>query len=76
MEFKLFAMATDFDEDFNVDFETAQRLQSLSMCGVAIGPYPDRRPMGFPFERIIDSWEEFYDRGNMQMIDVNIKNLG
>ena len=54
----LFVMATDWEED---GVEPHQTLSgSVSYCGKSGAPYPDKRPMGFPFDRAMtfaDVWD-------------------
>ena len=54
----LFVMATDWEED---GVEPHQTLSgSVSYCGKSGAPYPDKKPMGFPFDRAMtftDVWD-------------------
>jgi hypothetical protein len=48
MKFRLMAMFTDWEID---KVEVAGKCSSMSFCGKMNAPYPDRRPMGYPFDR-------------------------
>jgi tyrosinase len=48
MEFVAFVMLTDFEQDM-VDAE--KKCGSMSFCGARDARYPDKRPMGYPFDR-------------------------
>jgi tyrosinase len=48
MEFVAFVMLTDFESDM-VDAE--KKCGSMSFCGARDARYPDKRPMGYPFDR-------------------------
>jgi tyrosinase len=48
MEFVAFVMLTDFEHDM-VDAE--KKCGSMSFCGARDARYPDKRPMGYPFDR-------------------------
>ena len=48
MRFRLLVMLTDWEAD-QVSRET--HCGSMSFCGVRDASYPDRRPMGYPFDR-------------------------
>jgi tyrosinase len=43
MRFKLFVILTEAQE--------LNESPAVSVCGVQTGTYPDRKPMGFPFDR-------------------------
>ncbi|KAE8748082.1 Prophenoloxidase, partial [Frankliniella occidentalis] len=48
---QLFVMVTDFARDRVDQVLEGSCLDAPSLCGVFAGRYPDRRPMGFPFDR-------------------------
>jgi len=65
--FKLFAIITEGEDLF--DFP------GLSICGVQTGKYPDRKPMGFPFDREIDFPLRYpwYKPTSYRFVDVIVK---
>jgi hypothetical protein len=48
MDFRLLVLLTDFEADLATG---SSRCGSLSFCGRRDGRYPDRRAMGYPFDR-------------------------
>ncbi|KAK3917228.1 Phenoloxidase 2 [Frankliniella fusca] len=48
---QLFVMVTDYAQDRVDQVLEGTCLDAPSLCGVFAGRYPDRRPMGFPFDR-------------------------
>ncbi|KAK3865004.1 hypothetical protein Pcinc_029357 [Petrolisthes cinctipes] len=52
MAYQLFVMITDFEKD-KVEQTASDRrcANGVSFCGILDGKYPDKRPMGFPFDR-------------------------
>ena len=48
MPFRLFVMLTDAEQDLQ---DTERRCGSISFCGSRDSTNPDRRPMGYPFNR-------------------------
>nr|CAC44750.1 hemocyanin subunit 2 [Cupiennius salei] len=78
MEFELFVMATDYTLD-NPEGASVKTICSdaVSYCGAKDQKYPDKKPMGFPFDRpiVARSAEELLTE-NMSLTDVKIKFLG
>jgi len=48
MEFAAFVMLTDFERDM---VEAEKKCGSMSFCGARDARYPDKRPIGYPFDR-------------------------
>lgn len=48
MDCRLLVLLTDFEADLAAG---SKKCGSLSFCGTRDGRYPDRRPMGYPFDR-------------------------
>jgi hypothetical protein len=48
MDFHLVVMLTDFEADL---VGAEKKCGSMSFCGVKDADYPDRKPMGYPFDR-------------------------
>ncbi|XP_022111514.1 hemocyanin AA6 chain-like [Acanthaster planci] len=75
MKFDLFVMVTDWASDSSTD----DLDRGTSYCGVKDKKYPDKRAMGFPFDRKIDKslYKSVFDfaRGfpNMKCVPINIK---
>nr|CAR94711.1 hemocyanin subunit 1 precursor [Xibalbanus tulumensis] len=71
--FTLFVMVTDFDDDnANTDVESTHDYGgSISYCGTLTEgqKYPDKKPMGFPFDRHIEDVHDFKTK-NMIVKDV------
>ncbi|WP_411017918.1 hypothetical protein, partial [Salmonella sp. s39606] len=62
MPYLLYVTVTDYQKDVvdaKVTPDDIESLTSLSYCGVLEGKIPDRRPLGFPFDRRIESVDEF-----------------
>nr|CCA94926.1 hemocyanin subunit e [Mastigoproctus giganteus] len=74
MEFDLFVMLTDYTADSALD-STPEGVcvDSLSYCGIKDHKYPDKKPMGYPFDRPIDVDIEEFLTPNMTVADVKIK---
>nr|CAR94712.1 hemocyanin subunit 2 precursor [Xibalbanus tulumensis] len=74
--FKVFIMLTDWDKDHaNADAHPEDDYGgSIGYCGALWAKYPDKKPMGFPFDRHIQDEEDFFTE-NMKLIDVVIKNI-
>lgn len=74
---QLFVMISDYEQD-KVDSpqSTPQCDNSSSYCGVRDSKYPDRRAMGFPFDRTpragVSSLEQFLTP-NMAVLDMKIR---
>ncbi|XP_049771429.1 hemocyanin-like [Schistocerca cancellata] len=76
MPYLLYVTVTDYQNDVVDDKVTPddiESLTSLSYCGVLEGKIPDRRPLGFPFDRRIESVDEFMTP-NSKVIEITIKN--
>lgn len=74
--FKVLANSHLYSIKFQVsDTPTKCRcIDSLTYCGTIYEKYPDNKPMGYPFDRVISAkgWEEFKTQ-NMFDADVTIK---
>ncbi|XP_055374570.1 phenoloxidase 2-like [Condylostylus longicornis] len=73
---ELFVMVSNYDDD-RVDQDlVGQCSDAAAYCGVRDRLYPDRRPMGFPFDRLaragVDRLNQFL-YGNMRTADVSIR---
>ncbi|KAK7074702.1 Oxidoreductase activity protein [Halocaridina rubra] len=85
MDFQLFFMITDWEKD-RVEQPPPntgnQCRNAASFCGILDARYPDRRPMGFPFDRrppevigntTIQTAQNFAESlGNATMVDIKI----
>jgi tyrosinase len=74
MKFKLIVVLTDFEKDFDTTNWVEGPDTSISYCGVLGGKNPDKRPMGFPFDRKISSWEQF-KTDNLKYTEITIQNV-
>lgn len=72
MAFRLFVIFTDYEKDIHADSFKSGRDSPHSYCGILGDKYPDKRPLGFPFDRKIQSWELF-ETENMKDIEITIK---
>nr|AAG00991.1 prophenoloxidase II [Armigeres subalbatus] len=80
MPFDLFAMLTDYTED-SVEQELDENVDcndSHSFCGLRDRLYPDRRPMGYPFDRrmpnTIRTLQDFESpNSNMALTNVQVR---
>nr|P02242.3 RecName: Full=Hemocyanin E chain; Short=HcE [Aphonopelma sp.] len=75
MDFELFVIVTDYAQDaVNGHGENAECVDAVSYCGAKDQKYPDKKPMGFPFDRVIEglTFEEFLTV-SMSCTDVRIK---
>lgn len=75
MDFQLFVMLTDYAED-HVGGHNGQALCSdaVSYCGAKDSKYPDKRAMGFPFDRVIKARTiGDFSTPNMSFTDVKIQ---
>nr|CCA94925.1 hemocyanin subunit d [Mastigoproctus giganteus] len=75
MKFQLFVMLTDFEKD-DVGGSSQAHLCSdaLSYCGVKDEKYPDKRAMGFPFDRTITQrFPTQFSTHNMSFTDIRIQ---
>lgn len=78
IKFDLFVMVSNFQDDsvnqmFN---ENVNCNDAHSFCGLQDQLYPDRRPMGFPFDRPFDvsTMQEFVNlHSNMELTEVTIR---
>lgn len=80
MPFELFVMATNWKEDQIKSTVSGSKIcrDAASYCGVLDDQYPDKKPMGFPFDRPpvkeITTLEEFAEQSqNMMMTKVAIQ---
>jgi hypothetical protein len=73
MPFRLLVMLTDWNED-RVPHDA--HCGSMSFCGVRDAAYPDRRAMGYPFDRPLPRGTALADvvarQRNMALRDVTI----
>lgn len=72
---ELFVMVTNLEEDRVVQSLEGLCNDASSFCGVRDRLYPDRRPMGFPFDRLPRQNADRLDRfltPNMAVIQCNI----
>ncbi|KAF6200464.1 hypothetical protein GE061_004907, partial [Apolygus lucorum] len=73
---QLFVMISDFSQD-KVDLprQQGQCSDAASYCGIRDSMYPDKRSMGYPFDRVardnVDRLEDFLTP-NMRSVDVSI----
>ena len=71
MSFDLFVMVTNWESD------TDELDRGTSYCGVKDAKYPDKRPMGFPFDRKLDIYKDLgefvAEYSNMMTIPITIK---
>lgn len=75
LAFELFVMVSNYEED-RVDQDLVGTCNdSASYCGVRDRRYPDRKPMGYPFDRLprqgADRLSSFMTP-NMRRVDVNV----
>jgi hypothetical protein len=73
MKFKLIVALTNFEADFLPEY-TEGTLPAVSYCGVVGGKNPDKKPLGYPFDRKIKSWDEF-KTDNMKYTEITIQNV-
>uniref|UniRef100_A0A336MYZ2 CSON010253 protein n=1 Tax=Culicoides sonorensis TaxID=179676 RepID=A0A336MYZ2_CULSO len=78
--FKLFVMISNLEDDVvnQVIPENVECGDAHSFCGLKDQLYPDRRPMGFPFDRPFDvaTLDQFVGlHSNMFVQDVNIRHV-
>uniref|UniRef100_A0A2I9LP22 Hemocyanin AA6 chain n=1 Tax=Centruroides hentzi TaxID=88313 RepID=A0A2I9LP22_9SCOR len=78
MEFELFVMLTDHDEDTVAGLnENAVCSDAVSYCGARDDRYPDKKAMGFPFDRkILARTAAEFLTPNMALTDIKIKYQG
>ncbi|CAG0888345.1 unnamed protein product [Cyprideis torosa] len=75
MEFELWVVLSDWEEDrvdSTASFETGG---SISYCGESNFKYPDKRAMGFPWDRPIPDLDSFVTP-NFKSVDIKIKHIG
>nr|CCA94916.1 hemocyanin subunit b [Euphrynichus bacillifer] len=75
MQYHLFVMLTDYNIDLVGDHgKTGRCTEAVSYCGAKDQLYPDKKAMGFPFDREIeiDHLEEWLTP-NMTQVEVTIK---
>jgi tyrosinase len=72
MPFRLLVMLTDWSLD---QVSSAAHCGSMSFCGVRDASYPDKRPMGYPFDRRLPApIDELVERQpNMALRDLTIR---
>ncbi len=77
MPFRLFVLLTDWNRD---QVSQDAHCGSMSFCGVRDASYPDRRPMGYPFDRPLPPGTTLDDvvarRPNMATRDLAIRSRG
>nr|CCA94927.1 hemocyanin subunit f [Mastigoproctus giganteus] len=75
MEFELFVMLTDWGEDHVGSLSDHHVCHdAFSYCGVKDQKYPDKKPMGFPFDRVIKARSiAQFKTHNMSFTDVTIQ---
>ncbi|XP_069169114.1 LOW QUALITY PROTEIN: phenoloxidase 2 [Procambarus clarkii] len=81
MTYQLFFMLTDLDKD-KVDQPAVRRCaDAVSFCGILDAKFPDKRPMGFPFDRRpppslqdaeVTSAADYARLGNITIQDITI----
>uniref|UniRef100_A0A336MA48 CSON014281 protein n=1 Tax=Culicoides sonorensis TaxID=179676 RepID=A0A336MA48_CULSO len=74
-EFQLFVMVSDYEQD-KIDQDLVGTCnQAAAFCGIRDRKYPDRRPMGYPFDRVprsgVDTLLNFLTP-NMKVQDVRV----
>lgn len=74
-EFQLFVMVSDYELD-KIDQDLVGTCnQAAAFCGIRDRKYPDRRPMGYPFDRVprtgVDTLNSFLTP-NMKAQDVRV----
>jgi tyrosinase len=74
MKFKLIVALTDHEHDFHAEHYHDCDDNSLSYCGNLGGINPDKRPMGFPFDRKIACVDTFRVH-NIKSTEVTIQNI-
>ncbi|XP_055374475.1 phenoloxidase 2-like [Condylostylus longicornis] len=76
LQCELFVMVSNYDDD-RVDQDLVGQCSDAAIyCGVRDRLYPDKRPMGFPFDRLaragVDRLDQFL-YGNMRTADIVIR---
>nr|XP_053647282.1 hemocyanin F chain-like [Cherax quadricarinatus] len=82
MTYQLFVMLTDYEKD-KVEEPKGPRkcANAVSFCGILDAKYPDKRPMGFPFDRrpppilnneMVTSVADYASLGNISLTDITI----
>jgi len=74
MKFKLIVALTDHEHDFHAEHYHESDDNSLSYCGNLNGINPDKKPMGFPFDRKIKCTDTF-KVSNIKTTEVTIQNI-
>ncbi|XP_055692825.1 phenoloxidase 2-like [Lutzomyia longipalpis] len=72
---QLFVMLTPYEKDkTNEDINVACNDNSV-FCGIRDRKYPDKRAMGFPFDRVVPfaTIKDFVNRDNMNLTDFKIR---
>nr|CCA94928.1 hemocyanin subunit g [Mastigoproctus giganteus] len=78
MDFHLYVVLTDWEKDKVNGGDKMTCADAVSYCGALDHKYPDKRPMGFPFDRpVVDKTEEELTAhvSNLHRTDVKIKFL-
>nr|CAD12808.1 hemocyanin [Epiperipatus sp. TB-2001] len=71
--FHCFIMITDWKTDEVKSSKKPTCQDAVSYCGIINDLYPDKKPMGFPFDRLIPSdLATFVSRSNMKIFDISI----
>jgi hypothetical protein len=74
MPMRLLVMATDFQRDLA---DTDKKCGSMSFCGTRDRLYPDRRPMGYPFDAPFPGSiaETFSNKPHLALRDLTIRHV-
>nr|CCA94915.1 hemocyanin subunit a [Euphrynichus bacillifer] len=76
MVFHLFVMLTDWSQDKVSDGSAEAEhacSDAVSYCGVMDEKYPDKKAMGFPFDRTIETTREGFFTPNMSLTEVTVR---
>ncbi|NP_001301077.1 hemocyanin F chain-like [Limulus polyphemus] len=74
MDFQLFVMVTDWEGDHVNGEPSLICADAVSYCGARDHKYPDKKPMGFPFDRPIDArTPSQFATPNMSFTDIRIQ---
>nr|CCC55878.1 myriapod hemocyanin subunit typ 1a [Hanseniella audax] len=77
MEWRLFAVVDDADEEHSEIGENCNCGSALSYCGIVSGKYPNSKAMGYPFDRHISAHSvEDWVTPNINYADITIKFTG
>jgi len=76
MKFKLIVVLTDYETDFHAEHYDDSEDNSLSYCGNLHGINPDKKPMGFPFDRNVPEWfADGWKVNNIKFTEITIQNV-